>query len=138
MEQDRRDPPGAPYRDAASDDSSRAAEHARNAAENRDALEAQLERTEATTSDEAGRPVGGMHSEPDTLRAAGSDRAASAAGMDADPTLSGGMRAEAARGSSEDTSEAEANVREAQRNRDALEAQSRRVEGTPPPDARAG
>jgi hypothetical protein len=31
---------------------------------------------------------------------------------------------------SEDTSEAEANVREAERNRDALEAQKRRVDST--------
>ena len=40
-----------------SEDTSRAEEHVRNAEENRDALEAQKHRTDATTSDETDRPI---------------------------------------------------------------------------------
>ena len=99
-----------------SEDTSRAEEHVRNAEENRDALEAQARRTEATTSGETGRPVEGIRP--------------GASGTSA----RGGMSAEGAGRTSEDTSEAEANVREAERNREALEAQHSRVERTTPPD----
>jgi len=99
-----------------SEDTSRAEEHVRNAEENRDALEAQARRTDATTGSETDRPIDGSRA------------------MDAgDGTLtSGGMTAGAPGRTSEDTSEAEANVREAERNRDALEAQKRRVDSTTP------
>ena len=95
-----------------SEDTSRAEEHVRNAEENRDALEAQARRTEATTSGETDRPIEGT-------RPGASDT-----------TVRGGLSAEGAGRTTEDTSEAEANVREAERNRDALEAQSDRVERT--------
>jgi cell division septum initiation protein DivIVA len=99
-----------------SEDTSRAEEHVRNAEENRDALEAQARRTEATTGSETDQPVEGSRS------------------MDTGggTLTSGGMTAGAPGRTSEDTSEAEANVREAERNRDALEAQARRVERTTP------
>ena len=97
-----------------SEDTSRAEEHVRNAEENRDALEAQARRTEATTGSETDRPI-------DASR-----------GMDAggDTRTDGGMTAGAPGRTSEDTSEAEANVHEAERNRDALEAQQRRTDAT--------
>jgi hypothetical protein len=100
-----------------SEDTSRAEEHVRNAEENRDALEAQNRRTEATTSSETDRPIEGL-------------RTPQPGGLDAAAT--GGRSVDGAGRTSEDTSEAEANVREAERNRDALEAQNRRVEGTTP------
>jgi hypothetical protein len=40
-----------------SEDTSRAEEHVRNAEENRDALEAQARRTDATTGSETDRPI---------------------------------------------------------------------------------
>lgn len=132
MDQDRTDRQDASMGRTASEDSSRAEAHVRNAEENRDALEAQSRRTESTTSGETDRPIEGS-------RAAHSGGGFEAAGTDrgtgvSDPTLSGGMRAEGAGRTSEDTSEAESNVREAERNRDALEAQHARVERTTPPD----
>ena len=41
-----------------SEDTSRAEQHVRNAEENREALEAQKRRTDATTSSETDRPIG--------------------------------------------------------------------------------
>jgi len=97
-----------------SDDTSRAETHVRNAEENRDALEAQSRRTEATTGSETDRPIDG-------------GRGVDAGGR---TPASGGMTAGAPGRTSEDTSEAEANVHEAERNRDALEAQKRRTDAT--------
>jgi hypothetical protein len=90
----------------ASEDPSRAREHARNAEENRDALAAQSERTEATAPSSVDEPI----------------RGTDAGGMDAS--------------GSEDASRARSNVHEAERNRDALEAQSERVESTTPEELR--
>src|SRR3954468_15385017 len=92
MDQDRTDRQDASMGRTASEDSSRAEEHVRNAEENRDALEAQSRRTESTTSGEADRPIEGS-------RAAHSGDSGTAAtdgatGMRGSaPTLSGGMRA---------------------------------------------
>jgi hypothetical protein len=124
MDQDRTDSMGR----GGSEDSSRAEEHVRNAEENRDALEAQNRRTEATTSGETDRPIEGS-------------RPAHSGGLDAGGTGGGtdtGRRMDAAGTgrTSEDTSAAEANVHEAERNRDALEAQHTRVERTTPDDVR--
>ena len=112
MDQDRTDSTGR----SGSEDTTRAEEHVRNAEENRDALEAQNRRTEATTSGETDRPIEGS-------------RPAHSGGLD---TGGGRMDAAGIGRTSEDTSEAEANVHEAERNRDALEAQNRRVERTTP------
>ena len=90
----------------ASEDPSQAREHVRHAEENRDALAAQSERTEATAPSSTDEPVRGT-----------------------DP---GGMGASA----SEDASSAQSNAQEAARNRDALEAQSQRVESTTPEELR--
>ena len=109
-----------------SEDTSRAEEHVRNVEENRDALEAQARRTEATTSGETDRPIEGSRpAQSGGLDATGTTRG----GTDTDLGASGGTGR-----TSEDTSEAEANVREVERNREALEAQHRRVESTTPPD----
>ncbi|MFL5384880.1 MAG: hypothetical protein ACJ8GN_20365 [Longimicrobiaceae bacterium] len=105
----------AQERNTGSEDTSRAEEHVRNAEENRDALEAQSRRTEATTGSETDRPI-------DASRMDGGGGTLTSGGM----TASGPGR------TSEDTTEAEANVREAERNRDALEAQKRRVDSTTP------
>lgn len=126
MDQDRTDRQDASTGRSGSEDTSRAEEHVRNAEENRDALEAQARRTEATTSGETDRPIEGS-------------RAAQSGGLDATGTgggTDGGgrMTADGPGRTSEDTSEAEANVREAERNRDALEAQHTRVERTTPAD----
>lgn len=93
-----------------SEDASEAREHARNAEENHDALEAQNRRVEAT--------------EPPELR---DDRPREDAG---------GMSAAGADQGSEDASDAREHVREAEENRDALEAQNRRVEETAPESTR--
>jgi len=109
-----------------SEDTSRAEEHVRNAEENRDALEAQNRRTEATTSGETDRPIEGSR----PAHSGGLDASGTRGGTD----MGGRMDAASTGRTSEDTSEAEANVHEAERNRDALEAQNRRVERTTPPD----
>jgi hypothetical protein len=94
----------------ASEDPSAAREHVRNAEENRDALEAQSQRTEATAPASVDQPVRGI-----------------------DP---GGMGATGGGRASEDASAAQSHVEEAERNRDALEAQNRRVESTTPDEVR--
>jgi hypothetical protein len=88
------------------EDTSQAQRHAENAEENRDALEAQSRRTEATAPAGVDQPVRG--------------------------TTGGGMSATGR--ASEDTSRAAAHVDEAERNRDALEEQNRRVENSTPSD----
>jgi hypothetical protein len=130
MDQDRTDRQDASTGRTASEDTSRAEEHVRNAEENRDALEAQNRRTESTTPGETDRPIEGSRAAHGGFASAGTDRGTGRS----DPTLSGGMEAAAPRRTTEDTSEAESNVREAERNRDALEAQHRRVESTAPAD----
>jgi hypothetical protein len=92
-----------------SEDASEAREHARNAEENRDALEAQSRRVEAT--------------EPPELR-------------DQPREGTGGMSAGGAGQGSEDASRAREHARDAEENRDALEAQNRRVEETAPDSTR--
>jgi|1185.fasta_scaffold658151_1 hypothetical protein len=99
-----------------SEDPSEAREHVRHAEENRDALEAQARRTEATAPDSVDQPVHGL----DASQGSGSG------GM----STSGGTRA------SEDASAAQSHVEQAERNRDALEAQNRRVESTTPDEVR--
>jgi len=90
-----------------SEDASEAREHVRNVEENRDALKAQAQRTEATAPvDVRSRPVEGL----------------SGPGQ-------GGT-------ASEDASGARGHVRSAEENRDALEAQNRRVESTAPEETR--
>lgn len=90
----------------ASEDASQAREHVRNAEENRDALEAQSQRTEATAPAGVDQPVRGSDS--------------------------GGMSASGTSRASEDASQAAAHVQEAERNRDALEEENRRVQDTTP------
>lgn len=97
----------------ASEDPSEAREHVHNAEENRDALAAQARRTDATAPDSVDQPVRGMDA---------GDRTGS---------LTGGSGE-----GSEDASRARAHVSEAERNRDALEAQNRRVENTTPDEVR--
>ncbi|HEV7590551.1 MAG TPA: hypothetical protein VGO40_20755 [Longimicrobium sp.] len=122
MDQDRTGRQDASTGRTASEDTSRAEEHLRNAEENRDALEAQNRRTEATTADETDRAIEGA-------------RPAQSVGSTPQATDTGGrMSADGPGRSTEETSEAEANVHEAERNRDALEAQNRRVERTTPAD----
>lgn len=97
-----------------SEDPSEAREHVRHAEENRDALEAQARRTGATAPDSVDQPVRGL------------DQGQGSGGM----STSGGTRA------SEDASAAQSHVEQAERNRDALEAQNRRVESTTPDEVR--
>jgi len=52
------EPDGPQNVDPASEDTSRAEQNVRNAEENRDALDAQKHRTDATTSSDADRPIG--------------------------------------------------------------------------------
>ena len=92
------------------EDSSQAQRHAENAEQNRDALEAQSRRTDATAPSGVDQPIQGSE----------------------ESGMSASTRA------SEDASRAAANVDDAERNRDALEAQNRRVEDTTPPDVRNG
>ncbi|HEX8903517.1 MAG TPA: hypothetical protein VF771_01605 [Longimicrobiaceae bacterium] len=92
----------------ASDDASEAREHVRNVEENREALEAQKRRTDATAPPEVDQPVRGI----DT----------------------GGMSASGA--VSDDASEAARRAEEAELNRRALEEQNRRVQETTPEEIR--
>ncbi|HSU13210.1 hypothetical protein [Longimicrobium sp.] len=98
-----------------SEDPSQAREHVRSAEENRDALEAQARRTEATAPDSVDQPIRGL----DPSQGQGGEMSGSGTG-----------------GASEDTSAAQSHVENAERNRDALEAQSRRVESTTPDEVR--
>jgi hypothetical protein len=92
-----------------SEDASEAREHVRNVEENRDALEAQARRVESTAPrDVVDQPVRGLDAQGGT----------------------GGQTG------SEDASEAREHVRAAEENRDALEAQNRRVEATAPEETR--
>ena len=69
-------------------DTSRAEEHVRNAEENRDALEAQARRTEATTSGETERPIeGSRQAHAGAFDATGTSRGP----FVTDPTLRGGL-----------------------------------------------
>ncbi|HEU0053818.1 MAG TPA: hypothetical protein VFQ39_11605 [Longimicrobium sp.] len=87
-----------------SEDASEAREHVREARENREAQEAQADRIDATApADVASRPVRGLDA-TERVRGEGS----------------------------EDASRAAAHAENAERNRDALEAQNRRVEETAP------
>jgi hypothetical protein len=88
------------------EDASQAQRHVQNAEENRDALEAQSRRTEATAPSGVDQPIQG--------------------------TTGGGMSGSGR--ASEDSSQAAAHVDEAERNRDALEEQNRRVENSTPSD----
>ena len=117
MDQDRTNGTG-------SEDTSRAEEHSRNAEENRDALEAQSRRTEATAAEGTDRPVDRTTAQPGTS----SEPRMEWSEPGARRPIDGGMHAVGSSGALEDTSEAQGNVREAERNRDALEAQSDRVE----------
>lgn len=99
--------------DQGNEDASEAREHVRNVEENREALEAQSRRVEETAPPEL----------------TGTDRGGTGTGG-----RTGGMSA-AGTGQdqgSEDPSAAREHVRNAEENRDALEAQNRRVEATAP------
>jgi hypothetical protein len=104
--------------DQGSEDASQAREHVSNAAENRDALAAQNRRVEATAPSEVQSPVDG------------GTRGGS--GMSAAGTGNGGSGNQG----SEDNSAAREHVQNAAENRDALEAQNRRVEATAPEETR--
>jgi len=112
MEQDQNDRQNASLGRGGSEDTSRAEEHVRNAEENRDALEAQSRRTDSTAAGETDRPIEGSRA----ARQGGMDASGTDVGGSGTPT-SGGMRAGGPGRTSEDTSEAESNVREAERNR---------------------
>ncbi len=103
--------------DQGSEDASQAREHVHNAQENRDALEAQNRRVEATAPAE-------VRSDVDSGTRGGS-------GMNAAGTGSGNGNQ-----GSEDNSAALEHVRNAEENRDALAAQARRVEATAPEETR--
>ncbi|HEX8905429.1 MAG TPA: hypothetical protein VF771_11330 [Longimicrobiaceae bacterium] len=92
----------------ASEDATEAREHVRNAEENRQALEAQKQRTDATAPPEVDQPVRGI--DPGGMSASGSV--------------------------SDDASEAARRAEEAERNRRALEDQNRRVQETTPEEIR--
>jgi hypothetical protein len=101
------------------EDTSQAREHVHAAEENRDALEAQSRRTEATAPDSVNTPIGG-----------GSQNA-SGGGQ-------GGMNAAGASRGNDDPSQARENLRNAEENRDALAEQNRRVEASAPDDIDTG
>lgn len=102
------------------EDTSAAREHVQAAEENRDALEAQNRRTEATTPESVNTPIGGVGNASTTSGGQG--------GMSA----TGGPRG------NDDPSQARENVRSAEENRDALAAQHRRVEASAPDDVDTG
>jgi hypothetical protein len=104
----------------------RAAEaHTQNAHENLEALRDQNRRTEATAGDSANHPVG----QQEIISNNGAGVTSNASGG----TASTGARTAASTGTvSEDTSQAAANVSNAQDNRDALAEQNRRTEETTP------
>jgi len=99
-----------------SEDASQAREHVHNAQENRDALEAQNRRVEATAPPE-------VRSDVDSGTRVGG-------GMDAAGIGGAGNQG------SEDNSAAREHVQNAAENRDALAAQARRVEATAPEETR--
>ncbi|HLL83516.1 MAG TPA: hypothetical protein VK420_12715 [Longimicrobium sp.] len=97
----------------------RAAEaHTQNAHENVEALRDQNRRTEATAGDSANHPVGQQNS--------------GGSGTGGGTTSTGARTAGNTGTVSEDTSQASANVANAQDNRDALAEQNRRTEETTP------
>ncbi len=95
-----------------SEDTTEAVRHVQNAEENRDALEAQSRRTEATTD-----PAVREHPVREGVQASSGG-------------LGGGTLG------TEDASRAAAHAESAAENRDALEAQNRRTEATAPPEVR--
>ncbi|HEU4562063.1 MAG TPA: hypothetical protein VFS20_29820 [Longimicrobium sp.] len=97
--------------DQGNEDTTEAREHVHAAEENRDALEAQNRRTEATAPDSVDTPIG---SGTNGMSATGTTRA------------------------SDDPSQARENLRHAEENRDALAEQSRRVEASAPDDIDTG
>jgi hypothetical protein len=104
------------------EDASEAQRHVQNAEENHDALAAQNRRVEEST--------------PTDLT--GSDRGASNVGGTSTGGRAGGMDAAGTSTDqgSEDASAAREHVRNVEENRDALEAQNRRVEATAPEETR--
>jgi hypothetical protein len=108
--------------DQGSEDASQAREHVNNAAENRDALAAQNRRVEATAPPEVQSPING------NTRGGGSGMNAAGTGNTGNNNVD--------THASEDTSAAREHVHNAEENRDALEAQNRRVEATAPEETR--
>ncbi len=104
-----------------SEDTSQAREHVHAAEENRDALEAQNRRTEATTPDSVDTPIGGGGN-----------------GMNAAGGGQGGMSAAGTTRASEDASQAREHVRNAEENRDALAEGTRRIQASAPDDVDSG
>lgn len=114
-----------------SEDTSEARRHVHNVEENREALEAQNRRVENTTPDDvANTPI-------QPSRATSGNQGGMSAGGSQGGGTQGGMSAgrSGAQGS-EDASEAREHVRNVEENRDALEAQNRRVEETAPEETR--
>lgn len=128
-----------------SEDNSEAQRHARNAEENRDALEAQARRTDATTPPDVDQPIRGIDGGQGGGGTGGQERSASSQGggprggrnqgLDASGTGGQGGQGGSDR-ASEDSSRATAHAENAERNRDSLEAQNRRVEETAPDSTR--
>lgn len=114
---------GARSDNQGNEDASEAQRHVHNAEENRDALAAQNRRVEETTpADLTGNDRG-------TSNTGGTSTGSRAGG-----TNTGGMNAAGSSQDqgSEDPSAAREHVRNVEENRDALEAQNRRVEATAP------
>jgi len=112
-----------------SEDASEARDHVRAAEENRDALEAQNRRTEATAPDRVNTPVGDQGG---TSASSGSSTSGTPSSSGTTYDASGSPRP------SEDASQAREHVRAAEENRDALADENRRVEHTTPPGVDTG
>ncbi|MBV9774136.1 MAG: hypothetical protein JO040_09320 [Gemmatimonadetes bacterium] len=94
-------------RNNGSEDNTENVRHVQDAQQNRDALEAQARRTDATAPEATSHPVQGL-----------SNRGSGGSGTTG----------------SEDNTQAMRNVQNAEANTEALQAESRRVEATTPPD----
>ena len=120
---------GTRNNDQRNEDTSAAREHVQAAEENRDALEAQNRRTEATTPESVNTPIGEGRG-----NAGGGTSGGGQGGMNA----TGGTNVTGSGRGNDDPSQARENVRSAEENRDALAAQNRRVEASAPDDVDTG
>jgi hypothetical protein len=121
---------GTRNNDQGNEDTSAAREHVHAAEENRDALEAQNRRTEATTPESVNTPIGGA--------GGGNAGGGNAGGGTTTSGGQGGMNATGGTRGNDDPSQARENVRSAEENRDALAEQNRRVEASAPDDIDTG
>lgn len=125
---------GTRNNDQGNEDTSAAREHVHAAEENRDALEAQNRRTEATTPESVNTPIGEGRGTAGSGSAGGGNSGGGQGGMNA----TGGASATGSDRGNDDPSQARENVRSAEENRDALAAQNRRVEASAPDDIDTG